>query len=49
MFPVIFGLMIIFFIAWLIGIIRETHEKTLAIERKLEKIEKILEDFNYKK
>jgi len=49
LFPLIIGLIIIIYIAWLIGIIKETHEKSLAIEAKLDNIEKMLEDFNYKK
>lgn len=48
LFPLIILLIIIIYIAWLIGIIKETHEKSLVIETKLDNIEKMLEKFNYK-
>lgn len=37
-------IIIMFFIAYLIGIIKETHEKTLSTEERVKNIEKILED-----
>lgn len=37
------GLISLLFIAWLVGVIRETHEKTLGIEEKLANIETLLE------
>ena len=37
-------IIIMFFIAYLIGIIKETHEKTLSTEECVKNIEKILED-----
>jgi len=37
-------IVMIFFIAYLVGIIRETHEKTLSIEEGVKNIENIVED-----
>lgn len=44
LFVFILYIVIIIFIAYLIGIIRETHAKTLSTEERVKNIEKILED-----